>query len=277
MPTLTRPFDRSAIRALCRKRIAAARPDIPYTLALENQVVHQILHNLASGRYERFATHRARRANLALADYADNVVYFVYHESARVRALAEHDKQTWEQINALLYRRACHMTQRLRPGMNSNADALEFAQQACLIIFTQPYPFDVAFEAWATTILNNLVLTRYTRSRDVLNRPTAPESLDAPHAQDDGAIVFLGELIADPQSLTAFESVENQTFLLTAIQQLHSPTQRDIIISAFLHGQDDAQIARRLGKTRQAIYNLRLRALARLHEILAKTQRKKQR
>ena len=42
-----------------------------------------------------------------------------------------------------------------------------------------------------------------------------------------------------------------------------------------LEEQDDAQTARRLHKTKQSVYNLRVRALARLNEILTHLPRKK--
>jgi DNA-directed RNA polymerase specialized sigma24 family protein len=41
-----------------------------------------------------------------------------------------------------------------------------------------------------------------------------------------------------------------------------------VIQDTFLRELDDAQIARRLGKSKQAVYNLRHRALARLQKIL---------
>jgi RNA polymerase sigma factor (sigma-70 family) len=120
-----------------------------------------------------------------------------------------------------------------------------------------------------TTILKNLVLAHYTRNGDVLNQPTAPESLDAADRMIASTGNPLGELLADTHALAPFEKIENQTVLLNAIAQL-SPTQRQVIQDTFLRELDDAQIARRLGKSKQAIYNLRHRALARLQQILAR-------
>lgn len=61
--------------------------------------------------------------------------------------------------------------------------------------------------------------------------------------------------------------------MLDAIEQLRSKAQREIIIRTF-EELSDAQIAQQLGKSKQAVYNLRHRALARLKEILSEPTRK---
>jgi RNA polymerase sigma factor (sigma-70 family) len=158
------------------------------------------------------------------------------------------------------------MVHHFRDGTDAWEEALNFAQETCLIIFEQRYPFDVSFEVWATKILKNLILARYTRGKDILDRRQRLESLDAETSEGGDS---LQEVTPDTRSLVPFEKIENQTLLLNAMAQL-SPIQRQVIQDTFLRELDDAQIARRLGKSKQAVYNLRHRALARLQQILAR-------
>lgn len=230
--------------------------------------------NLASGRFERFVAGSDRRQRLDLPDYVDCIIFHTDREFQRVNALEQGDPVGWNRLHETLFRRACRMIQPFRNGIDANREALEFAQQACLIIFDQRYPFDVAFDAWATTILKNLVVAHYTRSSDVLRRPNAPSSLDAPLRTEDGTVTSMGELLADSKSITPFERVENQALLLDAIDRLRSSEQRKVIVWTFLDGLSDKQIAKRLGKSVQATYNLRWRALKRLRKILESPRKK---
>ncbi len=257
-----------SIRTLCRQRIAALRVSTNDPGQFENQLVRLVEENTGSGRFQRLASGRGKRRPLTLADYLDIVIFHARRERARLLALEEGDATEWNRLRDFLYRRACRMTSRFRNGSVSSTDALDFAQQACLVIFAQRYPCDVSFDAWATTILKNLILAHYTRSPDVLNQRRSPNSLDAPQVADNRSIGSLGELVASPQSLAPFEKIENQTLLLDAIARLRSMAQRQVIIWTYLDQLDDGQIARRLQKTKPDVYNLRRRALLRLKEIL---------
>lgn len=257
------------IRALCRKRLTALGASLA---PLEDHVARVVQENLANGRFERFARGQRNHHAVTLTAYVDSVIFHTSREQARVQRLEEGDATEWNRLRDSLMRRAFGMVRSLRAGSEVDAEALDFAQQACLIIFHQRYPYDVSFDAWAATILKNLVLARYGRSPDVLSRPYSSESLDAPVSSDDGSSGFLAEVLADGQSLAPFERVENQIVLRQAIDRLRSRAQRQVITATFLEEQDDAQIARRLGKSKQAVYSLRQRALTRLKAILAQTE-----
>lgn len=234
----------------------------------ESRATQIVQCNLDNGRFHRFATSRSQGNPLTLADYVDIVLLHLRCEHNRIDSLEKADSTEWERLREFLARRAYRIVQRFRNGTEAWADALDFANETCLIIFEERYPFDVSFEAWATTILKNLILTRYSRSTDVMDRSNAPESLDATDSANESAGNTLGELLADGQSLAPFEKVENQTVLLNAIAQLQSPAQRQVVRDTFLLELDDSQIAQRLGKSRQAVYNLRHRALVHLKGIL---------
>ena len=261
--------NRDPIPTLCRKRIAALRRSSPGCLIPSVDRVIQIVQcNLNTERFHRFAAGRSQSSPLTLANYVDIVLLHVSREHDRIDALEKGDAIEWERLREFLARRAYRSVQRFRNGADVWEEALDFAHETCMVIFDERYPFDVSFEAWATTILKNLILNRYTRATDVLDRSDAPESLDASRVSDNGAVSTLGELFADRQSLAPFEKIENQTILLDAIAQLQSPAQRQVIQDTFLRELDDAQVAHRLGKSRQAVYNLRHRALAQLKRIL---------
>jgi RNA polymerase sigma factor (sigma-70 family) len=263
------PSDRS-LRALCRQRIALARRAAPNGFVPpKDRVVQIVRYNLDAGRFSRFAAQRAQKKPLTPAQYVDIVLHHFCREHTRVALLEQADPTEWERLRALLARRAYRIVNGFGSGTQVWAEACDFASETCLIIFEARYPFDIAFEAWATTILRHLILARYTRSTDALDRAGTPISLDAPvRAVNDAGDPPI-ELLADDQSAAPFEKIENQSVLLNAIAQL-SPLQRQVIEGEFLHQWDDAQIARRLGKSKQAVYNLRHRALLRLREILAR-------
>ncbi len=262
----------SSIRTLCRQRIAALRNSGDDPRPFENWVVRRVEENVASGRFQRLAAGRATRRPFNVADYVDLVICHAHREGARLRALEAGDPVAWNRLRDSLYRRACRMTRHFRNGSEASAEAWDFAQQTCLVIFSQRFPCDVSFDAWATTILKNLILVHYSRSPDVLNQHRPPASLDAP-VVEDGSVCLLDELLASPQSLVPFEKVENQALLLAAIDKLRSAAQRQVILWTYFDQLDDGQIARRLRKNKQNVYNLRRRALLRLKRILAQPSR----
>ncbi len=257
------------IRSLCRERIAAIRNEIKEDTRFENRVARVVAQNLSSGRFERIKRGFSKQRPLTLVQYIDKVIQYVGSEDDRIKALEHGDADEWNRLGDFHYRRALPMVARFRRGDQAEADALDFAQDACIIIFEKRYPFDVSFEAWSTTILSRLILARYYRKSDVLNQRRRPDSLDEPNIDDGGGESPLAEMIGNPKSLAPFEKIENQTVLLNAIDQLRSAGQQDVIKATFFEELDDAQIAKRLSTTKQAVYNLRSRALARLKEILA--------
>lgn len=270
------PLAASVVHALCRKRIEKTKHTSTDPARFERRIIRSVEQNLASGRFQRLASNRSRTHPLKLEKYIDQVIVCACEEETRLEALEHGDATAWEQLRILLTRRAMVIIHQWRPHADILGDAADFAQQTCLIIYHKIYPCDVAFEAWATTILRHNISERYNRSRDALDRDSHPDSLDNSSAHDETGST-LSELLANDQSLAPFEKVENQMVLFDAIDQLRSPAQRYVIIATYLDEKDDAEIARYLGKTKQAVYNLRDRALAKLNEILRDPTRKKSR
>jgi RNA polymerase sigma factor (sigma-70 family) len=251
------------IGALVRQRIEALQQSLQIS---EERVVRIIRHNLARGRLARFAGNPSPPPS-TLADYIDRILSYVCLEQTRILALEIGDREEWLRLRDYLMRRASRMIERL-DHREATALAPDLANQVCLIVFEEPYPFDVAFEAWITVILKNLVLARLTRSTDVLDRKRRLDSLDVFRKSESGEAAPLSDLVGDDRSLAQFEKADNRITLQKAIEQLPSAPQRLVIQYSYLDELDDDEIARRLGKSKQAVYNLRQRALVRLKEIL---------
>ncbi|HLF26281.1 MAG TPA: sigma-70 family RNA polymerase sigma factor [Anaerolineae bacterium] len=263
---------------LCKQRVkvSAAPARLRSTqlseTGLARQVAQIVQHNLASGRAHRVIGCGSGVACLTqgqIEQYIDRVIACYLDEYPRVKQLAEGDSCTWLWLVDLLARRAYHMLQRWQvSSLQANQEAADFAQLACESISQALFPYDVAFSAWATLILKNHVRKRYTRSPDLIDRNPFTESLDAIHSLQPENNQSLYDMLADPLSEALFKQVDDQEQLTQAIACLSSHTQRDVITFSYLHGLSDELIARRLGKSKQAVYNLRHRALRQLRNIL---------
>ncbi len=265
--------DTDSIRALYLRQITAAFGSSDPPASFEDQVVRSVEKNLAVSRFQRFSFRRSVSHPPTLAEYVDTVILHTRHEYARVQALERRDDVEWNRLWQSLFQHACRMVQHLR-GVEGRDEARDFAQQACEVIYHKRYPFDISFDAWAVTILKNLILAYYTRSHDVLNPSRPPYSLDEPKSAPESSAIPWGDVLPNPHAPAEFEKIEDRMVLLDAIEQLRSKAQRDIIVGAFLGELSDEQLARQLGKSKQAVYNLRLRALARLKKILTEPTRK---
>ena len=253
--------------------------DLPEDIA--RRIAEIVARNIASGRAQRVMkvwnyggvgaegqqAVTDGHAEEPLRAYQERVMAIYLREHARVEALAQGDRGAWEALFQSLRHRAYCML--LRMGMSveqAENEAGDFAQQACEIIFQQRFPFDVAFDAWATLILKRLILQHRTRSRDLADRVPCLVSLDL--LDGDRGEISLYEFLANPLGVSPFDRVEVQERLLQAIGQLRSQAQQQVIIDTFFYELDDETIAQRLGKTRSAIQLLRHRALKRLRSIL---------
>jgi RNA polymerase sigma factor (sigma-70 family) len=161
------------------------------------------------------------------------------------------------------------------PAAQAESEAADFAQQTCEAIHIHPFPYDVSFDAWTARILKNNILQRYTRSKDVTDRNPGTVSLDRSATVEREDDFSLYNLLADESTTSAFDRVDVREWLLGAIADLKSQAQQQVILDTFFYELDDGEIARRLGKTRNAVHILRHRALQHLKQILSQEERKK--
>ncbi len=209
----------------------------------------------------------------ALEQYVDLVIRHVSQEYPRVQRLEMRDDAEWNRLHNFLASRAATLLQSFNPFGDRHEEARDFAQRAATLIFDHAYPYDVSFDAWATRILKNLILSHYTRSPDPLHRTRDLVSINAAPTRADSHALPLAESLPDETATRAFTRVEDRAWLAQALARLSSPEQRTVIALEYFEELTDAEIARRLGKSKQAVYNLRNRALARLNELLQTAER----
>jgi len=243
---------------------------------LVRHITDIVSQNVASGRAQRVMAgpSTAGREELPFETYVDRVVNSYLQEHGRVEALAAQNKAAWAELFVQLAGRAYNILLRLQvPPGRARGEAADFAQATCEVIFSHPFPYDVSFDAWATRILKNRILWRYTRSQDLIDREPRMLSLDRPGWSETGDDFSLYDLLSDDSGASAFEGVEVREWLIQAIAGLRSQAQQQVIVDGFFYQLSDEEIAKRLGRTRQAVYNLRHRALQGLRQILKKRKK----
>ncbi|HLF25893.1 MAG TPA: sigma-70 family RNA polymerase sigma factor [Anaerolineae bacterium] len=240
---------------------------------LAAQVTQIVWRNLRSGRMRRAFGRDGKHMSDALdwlGEYVDRVIHYYLDEHERVERLAGGDNVEWDRLQRLLCWRADKMLRRWSlTGLATKPEAVDFAQQTCVSIYNAAFPYDVAFDAWATLILRNEILKRFTRSTDMIDRNPSLESLDhldTNHTADSWRSLY--DVLADPESEALFERVDIQEQIKQAIARLPSQAQRQVVTDTFLLGRSDQWIARDLGRSRQAVYNLRHRAIQQLRQIM---------
>jgi RNA polymerase sigma factor (sigma-70 family) len=201
----------------------------------------------------------------SLEAYVDQVITTYLREHRRVERLAARDEAAWNRLHQQLADRSYAMLLRRQvPGDRAVSLAADFAQDTCELIYTHLFPYDVPFDAWATLILKNCI-----RSPDLTDGAAKTLSLDHLDPNGLGDHFSLHDLLTDPAGDAAFERTEVQAWLAQAIACLPSLAQQQVITDTYLYQRDSQEIARRLGRSRQAVYNLRHRALRHLRRILA--------
>lgn len=263
----------SALHQHCDRRVRAlVTPEVAAKHSLLHaklvQRISQIVaRNFESGRIRRVIGASEATSTEQLEPYIDRVIAVFLAEHERLERLASAQGDEWSRLFRQLTNRAAAMLTRVRQSPATAAEAIDFAQAACEAIFHHTFPYDVSFDAWATLILKNFVLQRYTRSRDLLDRNPEVASLDDSQMLAVGEGFSLHDLLADP-SAAVFERRDVQDWLLQAITSLASQAQQQVIVALYFDNRTEAEVAHHLGRSIQAVYNLKHRALRQLKEIL---------
>jgi RNA polymerase sigma factor (sigma-70 family) len=205
-----------------------------------------------------------------LAAYITGVVKIYLQEHQRIEQLGNGHEEAWVTVINILMPRAVYALQRGLPtGTNVTSEAVELVQDACAIIYSNAFPYDVPFVAWVLKILNNLVLKKFTRSRDLIDRrPAVITSFDHPRQLDPDGSASLYDFVADESGEIPFEQIEQHEWLISAIESLRSQPQQQVIVLSYFHHLSDDEIAAVLAKSKNAVQILRHRALQKLKIIL---------
>lgn len=200
--------------------------------------------------------------------YMARLVRFYVTEQPTIARLEACDPAAWDELVEMLARRAGGWLRQWEVEGDWAADAREAAQEACEIIYRHPFHYDVFFEAWALLILKNVLRQRY-RGPDVLNRPRLAR-LDDDADAEAGGYPPRHELVHDSGAAVT-EMVEAGVWLDQVLGRLKSRAQQYVLKASFADGLEDEEIAHHLGKSVNAVYILRYRALQRLKEIMSRT------
>jgi RNA polymerase sigma factor (sigma-70 family) len=227
--------------------------------------VRDILHkNLSNGRWQRATRGKDNLTDEDLRQYAQRVAKRYWIERETIIGLSSSNPSLWRDLHDKLKQHALNTCTRYGVPLGRAKNlASDHAQEACEIILCNHYPCDVPFDAWAGRILINCVLQKLQRSTDLMDRETfvEPSIEDLWDARRSDQVLLN---TAQP----ATEDLETYTLLLDAIERLPSEAQRQVILLEFFFDWEAEQIAEKLGRTPQAVYNLKYRALQKLREIL---------
>jgi len=211
-----------------------------------------VTENLRRGRTRKYLSQYHYQS---LSDYVRLVAQTVRSEVAQTQLLEANDDQAWGKLHQTLRLRAYLHLLSLGVGHFEAYDrANDFAQETCAAILAARYPNDVPHAAWAQRILRNLILQQVFRSSDLLdNRQMIVLALPSEENGNDPEP-------ADLRAGEVLERVEQRQTLEMALSRLPSEAQREVLRRE-LEGLSDEEIAARTGRSVQAVYNLRHRAI----------------
>lgn len=268
----------AALLLLCKRGVQNVPADELEQLqlsrdALADHIAKIVQQNLTSGRIERVMLKSGQHQTLSLPvlqSYVDRVIETYLKESPRVTALLKNDEEAWTEFDQWLIKRTHSALRKLFTSDASAPDPADFSQEACQVLIKKlpEYHYDASFEAWVTVILRNIILKRYMRSRDIIDRNPSVASLDRPIKSQSSEGASLWELLADSSQLATFEQVENRMLIVDALKQLKSKAQQTVIIYTYFYQLPDAEIGQLLNKSPNNIAQLRFRALRNLRKIL---------
>lgn len=217
------------------------------------QIEAIIKRNISSGRFQRVCDFRRRM--LTIEEYTGLVSTYYAENYPLVSGLEQGEPEAWTRLSKRLFRAAyALLLQRNWGHEQAYVRAQEATQEACLSIYCRVYPYDCPFDAWIFTILRHHVFRSHHRPRNPLDLPEAINPLDK-----------LPQKTTVSKEVDDFEPSER---LLQALGRLRSTAQQQVIDYLFFQGLSPEEVAQKLGKTTQAIYNLKGRAVARLAELL---------
>jgi RNA polymerase sigma factor (sigma-70 family) len=266
----TRP---AQIEELCRRRLSYHNTEHPPTWNGRGerhltQIVAIVGRNLSSGRVHALTGLAQTRqpSTPLLARYVDRVIHWYDQTHVLIEQLRAHDPQAWLTTYGEVYLVAYRML--TRRGISSAcADAEELAQVACECVLRKPYPYDVAFNAWAAKIVVRCVLQR-DRSADVLDRMHRYSLDRVVDAGGRSAPADAYDFLADERGADEYKRVEQREDCLRAMGRMRSATQRSVLEYIYLEGLDAAEVAHRLNLSTGAVHTLHCRGLRSLRRLL---------
>jgi DNA-directed RNA polymerase specialized sigma24 family protein len=203
--------------------------------------------------------------------HVDAVLRTIVAEGPRIAALRAGDDVAWAAMLALVDRRVRARLRRVYAGgayltpFDDLADDLTLRCVARIWERLDAYPFDAPLDAWISRFVHYEVSAALRRA--AFRHNARARSLDAPltpHAPDARS---LGDTLPDRRAAHLAERLDVRLAVEAGMAAL-PPDQREVVRRG-LAGQPVPHIARVMGRTRNAVYVLRHRAIAALRTFVA--------
>lgn len=209
--------------------------------------------NIRKGRAEKWMN----TSRQSLADYVLRVADF-WEEYGEYLVQLQVDKLdvVWEPLYINLQKWAYRyfLRKSFVPGDETTELSRACAGEAATTLLAIPFPYDVAFDAWACRVLYNVCNHKI---RETLKQSQIPTGHLVP---------FMESLFYPEQAGTSPEDLRLD--MLYAVDQLSVESWKQVIVYRYYYNMKPADIADELGKSPSAVYNLQFKALAALREIL---------
>lgn len=198
--------------------------------------------------------------------HVDAVLRTLLAEGPRIAALRAGDDVAWAAMLALVARRVrarlrrIHAAGALPAPFDDLVDDLTLRCVARIWERLDAYPFDTPLDAWVSRFVRYEVST-VRRSAAFRHRARA-RSLDGPLNPGAPDTRTLGDALPDGRAARAAERLDARLAVEAGLSTL-PPDQREVVRRG-LAGQTAADAARAMGRTRNAVYVLRHRAIAAL-------------
>jgi len=236
-------------------------------------IVQELLeHNFAKGRWQQVMRKEFpfRDLDAAIQAYANRVAAGYEEQHTRVEPLQQGEAKAWTTLRCWLEKCARSRLQRqfYLEGENLQYEVEELVQDTCEAILTTYFPYDVIFEAWVSCILHNLIRRHYRAAKvrhcitfaDMMAETLSPGGPNAEEQEWEWEF---------PDPCQPLESWELHNLFEDLLAQLPTEEQRQVTRLTYILGWDAEAIATQMGKTRQAVYNLRNRGLTNLQCLLS--------
>ena len=202
--------------------------------------------------------------------YIDDIARTIIREEPRVRALLDKDDAAWQAMLDTIYRRVRANLRRsfsyLPLKVPFDALTVDMAHHCARVVWLRlpAFPYDTSLDAWVAVLVAYEISALRRRSDFKWNNYA--RSLEEPLTDQPGA-PRLQDSLEDERMREAWEVWEMRHVVDGYLDHL-SPDQQEVIRRG-LQGEDTESIARRMGRSREAVYALRSRAVKALRRMVA--------
>lgn len=251
----------------CARRVRVCCPHVDLH---QGDTAHRAAQIITQNRRRIPGDHPTDPATGVPTAYVDAVLRTLLAEGPRIAALRAGDDVAWAAMLSLIAHR---VRARLRhiyvsgvylTPFDDLADDLTLRCTARIWERLDAYPFDTPLDAWISRFVRFEVSAALRKA--TFRHNARARSLDAPLTPHAPNTPSLGDLLPDGHSARLAERLDVRLTVEAGLSTL-PPDQREVVQRG-LDGQPVSDIARIMGRTRNAVYVLRHRALSALREFI---------